>query len=83
MLGKLDLDLRGFETCLEKRHVKEILRGVTRLPDKRYGQGRLFESGRKGLNDAVVWLMRLESKLCPENLKAVGQVGRILTSRSL
>lgn len=67
----------------KKRHLKETLRGVTRLPDRRYGQDRLFESGRKGLNDAVVWLMRLESKLCPENLKAVGQVGRILTSRSL
>lgn len=56
---KLDLDLRGFETCLEKRHLKETLRGVMRLPNKRYGQGRLFESGRKGLNDAVVLVTRL------------------------
>lgn len=68
---------------MEKRHLKETLRGVTRLPDKRYGHDRLFKSGRKGLNDTVVWVTRLESKLCPESLKAMGQVGRILTSKSL
>lgn len=69
--GKLDLDLRGLETCLEKRHLKETL-GVRRLSNKRYGQDRLFESGRKVLNDTVVWVTKLESKLGPESLKAVG-----------
>lgn len=72
MLGKLDLDLRGLETCLEKRPLKETLRGVRRLPNKRYGQDRLFESGRKVLNNTVVWVTKLESKLGPESLKAVG-----------
>ena len=57
---------------MEKRHLKETLRGVRRLPNKRYGHDRFFESGRKVLNDTVVWVTKLESKLGPEILKAVG-----------